>query len=154
MASLGLCLHSSTSVPTLRAERAPQCLWGCCLSSPFYEMLHFLAWTQWKYLLAERLGAPHPDIFFRRQKPLFSAWSGHPVLPSVSLKLTCPPGMLLSRLLGRPVNWTINNHSETEEKHSGVLGQVWPSPQVCMALEVTCLVDKGREADRSTAGFP
>ena len=56
--------------------------------------------------------------------------------------------------MGRPVNWTINNHSETEEKQSGVLGQVWPSPQVYMALEVTCLVDKGREADRSTAGFP
>ena len=71
----------------------------------------------------------------------------------MSLKLTCPLGMLLSRLLGRPVNWTINNHSETE-KHSGVLGQAWPSPQVYMALEVTCLVDKAREADRSTAGFP
>lgn len=40
----------------------------------------------------------------------------------------------LIKALGPSVNWTVNNHSETEEKHSGVLGQVWPSPQVCMAL--------------------
>ena len=41
-----------------------------------------------------------------------------------------------------------------QKKSSVVPRQAWPGPPVSVGLEMTCLVDKGRETNRSSVGFP